>query len=411
MNIELHDFQKDALKHILNVNKSCLFLQTGMGKTVVSLIYLKILDVKAVVILENRDKMEKIWIAENNKFNIGLDISVDYRAPAKILLVTYDYIKNNSEILDEYDVVVMDEVHCICDVSTQRHKSLKKIIRKKKRAVLLAGYPVENHLTEIYGVISMISDCLGYSFNQFLDNYFHVRRSGNRIIGTKPKQYALDAIIQKIKSFSFIADKSEMLENVNKNNLVTRFKLSDYQKNMINELRTAGSYHDTSGVNIDCKNELVVFGKIMQIVSGFVYNIDDDEERFPIYFDENPKLDLIDNILKNKSNYLLWYLFDAENEMLDRYKNDKICKLLKLQKDSRGLNLQHYDFAVYYTVPLSGGQFFQATDRLYRMGRDKDVNSIIVVPEDAFGDRMLSMIDRKHKLTKNFINQLLNTQV
>lgn len=398
--------QKQALEFILQNKKSGLFLSTGCGKTLISLLYLQILDKPALIIVPA--SLKNVWLQENQKFNLNLLISTDYRNPAKIVIVSYDWVKSYPEILKEYEIVILDEVHAIADVETIRYKQLNEYIKSRDRIVLLSGYPVENRLSEIF-VVSLITNVLGKNWFQFLYRYFTVIKKNNRIIKTIPKIGSIDKIINLIKSYVFVADKEKFFDvSIKKETVIVRFNLSDYQKNIINNLIEFKYYRDDR-IHINCKNDLVVFQKILQIISGFVYEIDDNRELNPKFFDENPKFKLLQSIIVNKSNFLLWYLYNAEREILQKF--NKICRLSKLQTDSRGLNLQHYKFAVYFSLPLSGGQFLQSLDRLYRIGRIEDVLSVVLLPNGEFGNKLFKMTSDKHKLTKKFINDLLNTKI
>ena len=409
MSDELKQYQKKAIKFALDKHQSALMMPTGTGKTVVSLVYLKILDKKAIVIAPASIIRQRVWQTENEKFELNVDITTDLRQPGKIFLTSYDWIKNNEEVLDDYDIVVLDEAHCISDTETIRYKNLSKIIKSKNRVVLLAGYPVENKLNEIF-VLSLITDVLGKNYYHFLYKFFNVIRHNGRIIKTIPKHGSFERIISLIKDFVYIIDKSEAVpDTVKKETVVVRYKLTEYQKNIINSIADFGEYSDDK-IHVRCKNTLVAFGKLMQVVSGFIYNVNDDKELYPVYFDdENPKLKALDKIIGDKSNFLLWYWFNSEEILLEDYKDR--CRLSKIQTDSRGLNLQQYSFSLYFSVPLSGGMFMQSQDRIHRMGRTKDVISVVLIPEGEFGTKLLGMLDRKAKLTKKFISELLRTRV
>ena len=93
------------------------------------------------------------------------------------------------------------------------------------------------------------------------------------------------------------------------------------------------------------------------------------------------------------------------------FRAEKLNRDMSFQTDSRGLNLQTYDFAIYFSVPLSGGMFNQSQDRIHRMGRERNVISVVLVPNGEFGDKLLKLLDRKQRLTKRFITSLLNTRV
>jgi len=405
MNVALKDYQERALKFILDTPKSALLMPTGTGKTLVSLLYIKILDRPTVIITPA--SIKHVWTDENAKFQLDLVISTDYREGGRILLISYDTIKNNPEILNDYEIVVLDEAHCISDSETIRYKQLSPIIKSKERVLLLAGYPVENKLNEIF-MLSLVSDVLGKNYYHFLNKFFNVIRHNGKIIKTIPKHGSFEKIVELIKPFVFIVDKSEAVsKDVKKETVVVRFVLSDYQKNIINALAEFGEYEDKK-LHITCKNGLVAFGKILQVISGFIYRTNDLKELYPEYFDENPKLTAVRKVIKDRENFLLWHVFDAEFDMIKEFAHT--CRLSKLQTDSRGLNLQEYDFAVYFSVPLSGGMYYQSQDRLYRLGRTRNVLSIVLIPEGEFGDKLLAMLDRKFKLTTRFINELLRTK-
>jgi SNF2 family DNA or RNA helicase len=417
---KLEPYQKEAVKFALNRHKSALLLPTGAGKTICSLLYLKVLDKPAVIIAPAPIINKRVWQEENAKFGVGVDITTDCRTYGKVLLVSYDWVKNNVEALADYQVIVLDEAHCIADTETERYKNLSEVIKAKERVLLLAGYPVENKMNEIY-MLSLITDALGSNYFSFLYRHFTVIKHHNHIIRTIPKKGSFEQILEKIKDVVYIVDKEKVVpKSVKKETLILRYKLSDYQRGMINALQEFGEYQDER-VHIVVKNQLAAYSKIMQIVDNFVYVpdttktskiIDEDEKIpvFPVYFDDpNPKVEALRGALKGKSNYLLWFMFDTGYEMLSDFSgNGRLCKM---QTDSRGLNLQAYDFAIWFDVPLSGGMFLQGVDRLHRMGRTKDVISVVLIPEGEFGTRLLQMLDGKQKLTKKFIKGLLSVKV
>jgi hypothetical protein len=406
MECKLLPSQGPALEFLRKTLKAALFMATGTGKTLVTLLRLKELNKPSLIVVEASKK--HIWIDENKKFEIGLNISIDWRAPGQFCVISYDWLKENAEFMDDFEVIVFDEAHCISDPNTLRYKNLIEKIQAKQYVILLSGYPVENHLQEIF-VISLISNVLGNNYYHFLNKFFYVVRRGGHIVFVKPKPDSFDRIINLIKDIAFAVDKSNVMpKGIKKETIITRFKLSDEQRDIILSLFQGGEYQ-SDGINIHCKNGLVAYQKAIQLISGFVYNVNDKEELYPIPLKSNPKLELAQKLLKDKENFLLWYLFDYEQVMLNQFKNQ--ARLCRLQTDSRGLNLQSYKFSVYFTLPLSGGQFLQGVDRLYRYGRTTDVLSVILLPEGEFGDRLAEMVNRKQRLTDKFLSSLLRCKV
>lgn len=433
MEYKLLPYQGPALEFLKCRPRAALFAATGAGKTLISLLHIKRLNKRTLVVCEATKK--HIWTEDNVKFGIDLNISTDWHTDAPVNMVSYDWLKENAEYLDDFEVVIFDEAHCIAEPTTLRYRNLFEKVKSKQHVILLAGYPVENHLQEIF-VVSLITDVLGRSYDKFLtehsdedsktrakslDNwmtsnyqcflnrYFHIIRKNGRIVRIWPKPDAMDNIIWAIRDIAFVVKKSEVMPAGIKNEtVITRFELSDEQKGIIQDIFQDGEYRGQP-VDIRCKNTLVAYSKSMQLMSGFVYNTVGEEEIYPVPLLNNPKLDLLDKLVAGKENFLIWYLFDYEYKQLKKYEG--VAKLCKLQTDSRGLNLQSYKFAIYYTIPLSGGQYMQSIDRVYRYGRTADVLSVVLLPKGEVGDWLSKMLNRKQKLTKKFIDRLFECKV
>lgn len=302
MSYELLPYQGPALEFLKCTPHAALFAATGAGKTLISLLHIKSLNKRALVVCEATKK--HIWTEDNTKFEVGLDISTEWRVDGQINMVSYDWIKENADYMDDFPIVVFDEAHCISEPTTLRYKNLYEKVRSKPYVLLLAGYPVENHLQEIF-VVSLISDVLGRNYLKFLDEhdrdedeqrekainnwmvsnyqcflnrYFHIIRNRGHIVRMQAKCDAMDNIIWAIKDIAFVVKKSEVMPaDVKKETIITRFELSDEQKGIIQDLFQNGEYiNEGLGVHIKCKNKLVAFSKAMQVISGFVYLDNED---------------------------------------------------------------------------------------------------------------------------------------
>ena len=395
--------QQEAIKRAIKNRRYIWFLPTGSGKTLAALIYIKLLGVPSLIVCPARIK--EVWFKENNKFNIGLDVSDNYLSNPSVCVVSYEYARRYPEVFDDYELIVFDEAYYLSDVETLRYGVISKSIKDKHRLLLLSGYPVENHLTEIYGLASLISPgILGNNYYHFLHKYFkviHDRRT-NRIIKVIPKSNSFNRIVSVVSNISYIIPKGEVVD-VGLNINVIRYKLTEQQKLLLGDLFNRLEVN-VGGVRIRCKNRLVAFQKALQVISGFIYVADDDLSSNYIRIDASHKIDVLKYVVGE--GCIVWYYFNAEKDILEQ--NKISVPLYKLRSESRGLNLQHFKYAVYYSIPTSGGQFYQSVDRLHRYGRKREVNAVVLLPEGKFGDGLKGMLDRKFTLKEKFIVHLLN---
>lgn len=408
MKLKLKDHQKEAAKKALSVKRGGLLIPTGGGKTTTSLVILKFINRPTIVITQAA--LIGVWFEENEKFELGLKLSKDYKTHRGVFVTSYDWIKLYPEVLNDFEVVILDEALSISNTDTERYKMLSEKLKSKRFLFLLAGYPVENKMDELF-VFSLVTDGLGKTYDEFIKRYFDVVQIGPHNVRKTLKPGAFEKILDIIKPVTYIVDKGL----IRTSEYVTKiypvwFELTDYQLDIIDAITLDGSYKDDK-ISIECPNKGVKFFKKMQVVSGFVYQKDggdaneDDKETYPVFFDRNPKKEKFDELFGQKDNFLLWYFYDSEFEAIKDYK--KSARLSKIQTDSKGLNLQSYKFSVYYTVPVSGGQFLQGIDRLDRMGRTGDINIYLMLPKHEFGERILDIVKTKKTLSKKVINYLL----
>src|SRR5699024_2275579 len=110
-----------------------------------------------------------------------------------ILISSIDAAKRSphrEEILDiDYDLILIDEAHKLKNHQTQNYKLVRAL--KKKYCLLLTATPIQNHLIEIFNLVSILKPGHLGSYDSFIKEYGNDRN--------KIKQNAmLRKLIQKV---------------------------------------------------------------------------------------------------------------------------------------------------------------------------------------------------------------------
>lgn len=165
-----HDYQKYATNFVLEHPVAAIFLDCGMGKSVITLTAIYELlynsfEVRKVLVIAPLRVARDTWPAEIEKWDHlkGLTYSVvigteperkeALRKSAGIYLINrenVDWLINKSGFPFDFDMVVIDELSSFKSASAKRFKSLLKVRPKVKRIVGLTGTPSSNGLMDLW---------------------------------------------------------------------------------------------------------------------------------------------------------------------------------------------------------------------------------------------------------------------
>lgn len=194
---KLHPEQQEVVAQMLLIRKCLLAMEVGMGKTVVSLFtMLKIHEMtgaKCMIVCE-AGQIHKPWLDTIFKFStlkniLVIDGDADERlrkiAAGKadmnkhwLWMCSYETIRiNMPDLPKEWDVLVLDEITKIKNVSTKNAKSLRGL--SSKYTFGLSGTPIMNSYNDIYGIFKMLNPYLFTNKENFIERYLKVDYFGN----------------------------------------------------------------------------------------------------------------------------------------------------------------------------------------------------------------------------------------
>ena len=433
MKYKPHEYQSYATEFILSHPISAVFLEMGLGKSVITLsaIFDLCLDsflVCKVLVIAPLRVARDTWPAEINKWDHlkGLSYSVAVGTEKKridalkkqstlyiINRENVDWLVHKSGIPFHFDMVVIDELSSFKSYGAKRFKSLLKVRPSVKRIVGLTGTPSSNGLMDLWAEFRILDlgQRLGRYISHYRNTYFKPdKRNAQIIFSYKPLPGAEDEIYKQISDITISmksTDYLKMPEYVSNEVFVTlsekEWKVySDFKEDMVANL---------GDEEIDAVNAAVLSGKLLQMANGAVY---DSENKAHVIHDK--KLDALEDLIEGANGkpvlVAYWYKHDLER-IKDRFPvrqiqsskdiedwNDGKIPIAVIHPASagHGLNLQSGGSTlIWFGLTWSLELYQQTNARLYRQGQKDTVIVHHIITKNTIDEDVLLALTKKEK--------------
>lgn len=433
MKYKPHEYQSYATEFILSHPISAVFLEMGLGKSVITLsaIFDLCLDsflVCKVLVIAPLRVARDTWPAEINKWDHlkGLSYSVvvgtekeridALKKQSTVYIINrenVDWLVHKSGIPFHFDMVVIDELSSFKSYGAKRFKSLLKVRPSVKRIVGLTGTPSSNGLMDLWAEFRILDlgQRLGRYISHYRNTYFKPdKRNAQIIFSYKPLPGAEDEIYKQISDITISmksTDYLKMPEYVSNEVFVTlsekEWKVySDFKEDMVANL---------GDEEIDAVNAAVLSGKLLQMANGAVY---DSENKAHVIHDK--KLDALEDLIEGANGkpvlVAYWYKHD-----LERIKDRFPVKQIQSSKDiedwndgkipiavihpasaGHGLNLQSGGSTlIWFGLTWSLELYQQTNARLYRQGQRDTVIVHHIITKNTIDEDVLLALTKKEK--------------
>ena len=419
MKFKPHKYQQIALDKIISTPRVGLFLDMGLGKTVVTLTAIDELiyncyEIEKVLVIAPLRVAEDTWSRECEKWDHlrHLRISKILGTPSQrrnALLKDADiYIINRENVAWltnelssignawNFDMVVIDELSSFKSSKSQRFKALKKYITLSKRVVGLTGTPAPNGLIDLWSQIYLLDggERLGRTVSGYRERYFLPdKRNQTTIFSYKPKEEsekAKDELNNQIaKKMYEEFEKEQYLEFIN--GQVTAATAAALTNKLLQFSNGAmylddGSYKVTSDKKLEALAEIVDTSQGQPILCFYSYR--HDCERILTKFKGAKKLESADDIRD--------------------WNDGKIPLLLAHPAGAgHGLNLQTGgNIIVWFGLTWSLELYQQANARLYRQGQKNSVIIHHLVTDGTVDKRVLDSLQGKREVQDELLESL-----
>ena len=191
-----HEYQERAIRRVISQDKVGLFLDMGLGKTVITLTAVKQLvddfAVTRVLVIAPKRVAEDTWTREHEKWDHLQDLRVSrvlgtpqqriraLQTVADVYVLGRDNVQwLVQHILDTrkpwpFDMVVVDELSSFKNPQAKRFKALRKILPMVDRIVGLTGTPSPNGLMDLWAEIYLLDrgERLGKTLGWYREKWF-----------------------------------------------------------------------------------------------------------------------------------------------------------------------------------------------------------------------------------------------
>lgn len=433
--MELHDYQKYAVKFIEEHPVSALLLDMGLGKTITTLtainnLMFDMFEVRKVLIIGPLRVARDTWPAEIEKWehlrHLRYSVAVGtaeeriaaLNTDADIYIINrenVDWLVSNTRF--DYDMVVIDELSSFKNHQSKRFKALMKVRPKVKRIVGLTGTPASNGLMDLFAEFRLLDmgERLGRFIGQYRNEYFKPdKQNGYIVYSYKPLPNAEEKIYEKISDITVsmkAVDHLKMPELISNEYTV---KMSEAEKEKYKELKDE-LILEVQDTEITAANAAALSNKLCQMSNGAIY--DDSCEIIPIH---NRKLDALEDIIESANGkpvlVAYWFKHDRTRiaERLDKlgivyqeiksaesirnWNNVKLpVALIHPASAGHGLNLQSGgNFLVWFGLTWSLELYSQTNARLWRQGQQSETVIIQhIVTKGTVDERILKALKAK----------------
>ena len=445
MEYKPHDYQKYAIDYIKDHRICALFLDMGLGKSVITLTAINDLmfdefDVCKVLVIGPKRVVECTWPEEIKKWNhlssltyslvsgSAKDRLAALKKKANLYLISRDNVQwlvEKSGYRFDFDMIVIDELSSFKNYQSKRFKSLMKVRPRVNRIVGLTGTPSPNSLMDLFAEMKVLDGGkrLGKFITRYRECYFVPdRMNSNVIYSYRPLPGAEAYIYQKI---SDITMSMKALDHLDMPSLLSnkytvymdeseRKKYDALKKEMILELPEG---------EVTASNAASLSNKLLQLSSGAIY-----DETKKIVKVHDKKLDALEDIIEaaNGKPVLVAYWYkhdlsrieerlkklkvtygrlDEEKQIIKWNRKELLVGLIHPASAGHGLNLQAGgNHIVWFSLTWSLELYQQTNARLYRQGqKEKTVVIQHIITDGTIDERVLDSLEKKDKTQTSLI--------
>ncbi len=440
------DAQREAAAFLSMYKRAFNLSELGTGKSLASLWaydYLKSIGrVNKALVIAPLSTLERTWADEIFNHFPHLTCSVLHGTRAKRLKLLKEdvdvYVINPDGVgiieeelrnRQDIDLVIVDEIaQCARNASTDRWKTINKVVNKHKKKRFcwgMSGTPTPNAPTDAWAQCRLISpDKVPPYFNRFkmqvmkqLSQFAWIPKKGATEIVKDVMQPAVRFTRDECVDLPPLMFETRQVP-------LTKEQDKAY-KEMVNRLRTEADEGEITAVN-----EAVKMAKLIQIACGVVYADDGTEVSIPA----NPRIQEVKDIVSTAEGKVIVFVpyvssvkmvaaelskaftveviyggvkKDERDRILGAFQKTNEPKVLVAQPAamSHGLTLTAASTIVWYSCVTSNEVFEQANGRINRPGQKMN-NFIIMLEGTKVEKRIYTRLKNKQKMQGALLDEV-----
>lgn len=440
-----HEYQSYCIQRIIDDESVGLFLDMGLGKTVITLTAVNDLkfnrfQVQRCLVVAPKKVAEATWSKEAEKWDHLKHLRISkilgseskrlraVNTPADIYIINREnvpWLVNHYRNDWKFDMVVVDELSSFKSHRAKRFKSLTWVRPHIKKFVGLTGTPAPNGIMDLWAQVYLIDGGarLGKTITAYRQAYFNQNTHGGNFSTFEEKQEAAEQIKSLISDICVSMKAEDYIQLPERTDITVPVVLDSKARTAYDKFESE-MFLQIDEDSLDAGTAAVLSNKLLQMCNGAVYGengvvqIHDCKlEAFmelveaaqgqPMLVFYNFKHDL-DRIKKAliKKKLSVGELKTAED--IDRWNAGELNILLAHPASAAyGLNLQAGgSHIVWFGLNWSLELYQQANARLYRQGQKEHVIIHHLAVEDSVDELVMSALDSKSDTQDALLNAL-----
>jgi ERCC4-related helicase len=403
---KMFDFQKYVTEYAVKKGRCAVFLDTGLGKTIIELTVAKnyIQHTNKPVLIITPLAVAFQFLKEAEKFGIDdIMYSKDGKYNTKIVVCNYERLEKFN--CNDFECVILDESSILKNFEGETRKQCTNFLRKIKYRFLFTATPSPNDYIEL-GTSSEALGHLGYTdmlTKFFKNNNNTIKSSGQARAGEEwyLKGHAEKSFWQWLSTWSISMRKPSDLGF--DDSLFILPELKEIETIVLNKTPLALNGQHTM-FNFPAINFFEIKAEVRATINErceMAVKKALDHETSVYWVNLNNEADLILKLDKSAVEVRGQMDIDKKEEILLSFSKGEIKKLItKTSITCFGLNWQHCNHTTYFPT-YSYEQYYQAIRRFWRFGQKKDV-LVDLILSDGQTRIMQSLMIKKDKAINMF---------
>jgi len=436
--------QRDTSNFLTLHPRAFVFNEQGTGKTASAIWAADYLlnqgAIKRVLIICPLSIMQSAWQADLFKFAVHRKVDIAYgdrfkrkaiiEGDADFIVINYDGVEIVSEAIagGGFDLIIIDEANAYKTVTTQRWKTLNKLITPDTWLWMMTGTPAAQNPTDAYGLAKMcVPDRVPRFFGAFRDQTMVSISKFKWMPKPASSQVVFNALQPAIRF-----TKKECLDLPEVTHVYRDAPLTAQQEKYYKLLKKE-MLMVADGEEISTVNAAVNLNKLLQISGGAVYS----DTGAVIEFDVSNRLRVIEEVINESSQKVLVFVpFTHTIELLSEYlrgagivcdiingavpvsKRTDIFKrfqeteypkvlIIQPQAAAHGVTLTAADTIIWYSPVTSIETYLQANARIDRQGQ-KNAMTVVHIKGSPVEARLYAMLQNKLNVHDKLIDLYKN---
>jgi hypothetical protein len=423
---DLYPFQKTGIQFLMDNESALLADEMGTGKTVQTVVALRLLIQKArvrsalivcpIAVLRQWDEHLRDWAPEllvtivrgNQKTR-----TLDWSMPAHVYVTGYDTLRKDIEegvlpqdSLSKFDVVILDEAQYIKNADSGRARVIRKMRPRQRWA--LTGTPIENRIEDAASIFDFLRpkyltpyDLYPAGLRKKISPYFLRRRKEDVLKDLPPKilqEFWLELDANQREAYDNVLSEGQaelggLGEKVRKTDI---FRVLTKLKQICN---FAPEHNDSPKLAllieqietiVESERKVIVFS---QYISEGIEKIEASIQQYGV-----------SKVIGGQSDR------DFQIKQFQQSKNISIL-IASVRAGGVGLNLQAASYVVHFDHWWNPAVMWQAEARAHRQGQKRTVNVYSYWIADTIEEKIYQTLKAKGLLFADIVDGLSETEL